>query len=50
LKEKDIHATIEVKIMVYRNYNSPAEEIFEGTPVMLKQFLSFPVPQQRGED
>jgi hypothetical protein len=45
LKEKNIYATIEVKIMVYRNYNSPAEEIvegttFESTPVMLKQFLS----------
>jgi hypothetical protein len=45
LAEKDVKATIEIKIMLYRNYNSHAEEIIEGTtfentPVMLKQFLS----------
>ena len=27
LKDKGEQATVEIKIMVYRNYNSPAEEI-----------------------
>jgi hypothetical protein len=44
LKQKDIKSGFEIKIMVYRNYNSPVEEIlestsFENTPEKLQQFL-----------
>jgi hypothetical protein len=44
LNEKDIKATIEIKIINYRNYNSPFEEIlesttFENTAVNLRRYL-----------
>lgn len=44
LTEQKVKATIEIKIMVYRNYNSPFEEIlettaFENTPHNLRKFL-----------
>lgn len=32
LNEKKVNASIEVKIMVYRNYNTPVEDILESTP------------------
>ena len=45
LNDTNVQGTFEVKAMVYRNYNSPAEQIlestaFESTPVNLKSFLN----------
>jgi hypothetical protein len=44
LAEKKVNASIEIKIMVYRNYNSPFEEIlettaYENTAHNLRKFL-----------
>lgn len=44
LAESKVKASIEIKIMVYRNYNSPYEEIletttYENTPHNLRKFL-----------
>jgi hypothetical protein len=32
LKEQKVKANLQVKIMIYRNYNSPAGQIIETTP------------------
>lgn len=45
LDKEEVKANVEVKIMIYRNYNSPAELIiagtaFENTPVKLREFLN----------
>jgi hypothetical protein len=44
LAESKVKASIEIKITVYRNYNSPFEEIleataYENTPHNLRKFL-----------
>jgi hypothetical protein len=44
LAENKVKASIEIKIMIYRNYNSPYEEIletttYENTPNNLRRFL-----------
>jgi hypothetical protein len=44
LKDQNVQASIDIKIMIYRNYDSPAEEIlestaYENTPVNLRKFL-----------
>jgi hypothetical protein len=44
LEENKVKASIEIKIMIYRNYNSPHEEIiestaYENTAPNLKRFL-----------
>jgi hypothetical protein len=44
LASEKVSATIEVKIMIYRNYNSPFEKIlettaYENTPHNLRKFL-----------
>ena len=31
LEERKVQGTFEVKVMVYRNYNAPAEKILEST-------------------
>jgi hypothetical protein len=50
LDTKNVKACIEIKIMTYRNYNSPWDELidstaFETTAVNLKRFLDSVQPK-----